>query len=1272
MKLLNLFYILLYCFPFLNYATTFVVDEDRIAENTALFCKVKADITHISCVLNGQSSNDGAIELTVTDYTGPLRFEWTTNNGSGLDPSAKNQFGLSAGNYTLKIYDNGTRVFKKTYAVCKYDNFEVSVEKTDNRCFGASEGTITVNASGGDAPYKFSIDGGATFQNSATFSQLPEGTYNVFVKDNRKCVFEEEVKISHGAYFSIQHPSSLTVEECLTQEEINTLFTDWLSKFNYQGGNGPVNEEFNNNTPPDACGGSVSVNYKATDDCGEVRTCSATFNVPEVEPLAFNVKAQKKATECNDNSDEEFQNWLDNNGYAEVSSGCDEITWSNNFNECVWETICGNTKFIEVTFKASNGCDKIKTKATFTIEDTQAPEFVEALPQDITVSCGEVPDAPLLSGVDSCDDNVQVCFEESVVQNECGKTSIIRNWKAVDCSDNSVSHTQTITIEDTQAPEFVEALPQDIMVSCGKVPDAPLLSGVDSCDDNVQVCFEESVVQNECGKTSIIRNWKAVDCSDNSVSHTQTITIEDNQAPEFVEALPQNITIACSEIPQAETITAIDNCQENIQVVFEEKTNQNECGITSVTRTWTATDCSDNSISHTQTITIEDNQAPEFVEALPQNITIACSEIPQAETITAIDNCQENIQVVFEEKTNQNECGITSVTRTWTATDCSDNSISHTQTITIEDNQAPEFVETLPQDITIACSEIPQAESITAIDNCQENIQVVFEEKTNQNECGIASVIRTWTATDCSDNSISHTQTITIEDNQAPEFVETLPQDITIACSEIPQAETITAIDNCQENIEVVFEEQANQNECGITSVTRTWTATDCSSNSVSHTQTIIIEDNQAPEFVEPLPQNITIACSEIPQAETITAIDNCQENIQVVFEEKTNQNECGITSVIRTWTATDCSDNSVSHTQTITIEDNQAPEFVETLPQDITASCGEVPEAISLTATDGCNSAIPVTFTEERTDDNCKILITRKWTAEDCFGNQASHVQTISIQDMESPSLITDLDEQITIFDGEVPEVPQLLFEDNCDENLGVQFEEISNFISDNIDYEITRAWTVTDDCGNESIFIQTIFVQAMPSPAPPPSIAPLRVCVEDAAINLQTLIPELYSSEGIWEVILGNVNLNNGNFNPTSAEIGKYEILYTPNEPNRFAISLNIEVHDECVVLPCNSIENIVISKTITPNGDAFNEYFTVSGLDECGFRMELEVFNRWGTIVYRSNDYKNNWNGFSNTGIGSSNQIPTGTYFYALTLVDSGFDPIRGYIYAGTSSK
>lgn len=50
-------------------------------------------------------------------------------------------------------------------------------------CYGTNDGTITVNAEGGVAPYEYSITGGATFQTANTFTNLAPGSYIITIRD---------------------------------------------------------------------------------------------------------------------------------------------------------------------------------------------------------------------------------------------------------------------------------------------------------------------------------------------------------------------------------------------------------------------------------------------------------------------------------------------------------------------------------------------------------------------------------------------------------------------------------------------------------------------------------------------------------------------------------------------------------------------------------------------------------------------------------------------------------------------------------------------------------------------------------------------------------------------------------------------------------------------------------------------------------------------------------------------------------------------------------
>jgi gliding motility-associated-like protein len=106
--------------------------------------------------------------------------------------------------------------------------------------------------------------------------------------------------------------------------------------------------------------------------------------------------------------------------------------------------------------------------------------------------------------------------------------------------------------------------------------------------------------------------------------------------------------------------------------------------------------------------------------------------------------------------------------------------------------------------------------------------------------------------------------------------------------------------------------------------------------------------------------------------------------------------------------------------------------------------------------------------------------------------------------------------------------------------------------------------------------------------------------------------------------------------------------------------------------VVLPCETEDNIEISKVVTANNDGINDYFEVTDVADCGFITEVQILNRWGHIVFESKNYQNDWNGYHNNSgmtFNSDSRLPKGTYYYVVKIIGSGYKARTGYIYLGT---
>ena len=91
------------------------------------------------------------------------------------------------------------------------------------------------------------------------------------------------------------------------------------------------------------------------------------------------------------------------------------------------------------------------------------------------------------------------------------------------------------------------------------------------------------------------------------------------------------------------------------------------------------------------------------------------------------------------------------------------------------------------------------------------------------------------------------------------------------------------------------------------------------------------------------------------------------------------------------------------------------------------------------------------------------------------------------------------------------------------------------------------------------------------------------------------------------------------------------------------------------------CDSLD---IPNGFSPNGDGTNDYFVIDGLSKYP-ENTLFIYNRWGNLVYKKQDYDNKWDGKSNvSGIYFGRTLPNGTYYYILDLkIDD--KPLNGFV-------
>jgi gliding motility-associated-like protein len=1039
-----------------------------------------------------------------------------------------------------------------------------------------------------------------------------------------------------------------------------------------------------------ACGNTkiITRTWTATDECGNITSADQTITVRDTTPPTIDNSAIENINvQCSINNPT-LNAWLLNNAGATANDTCGNVSWSNNFDPNA-DVDCTDGAIV-VTFIATDDCgNSASTTATYSIVDEIPPTLT--VPADVTIECGE-DSLPINTGEASATDDcsaLSITYVDSEVA-ACGNTQIItRTWTATDACGNSTSADQTITVQDTTPPTFT--VPADIIIECDvDVTDVSITGDVtdeaDNCSSNLNAVFSDSIANGTCPVTAIItRTWSLTDDCNNTTTLAQTITVQDTTPPTF--SVPEDITIECdidiTDLSLTGDVTdENDNCSTNLEAVFTDNILDGSCTNSSIiTRTWSLTDDCNNTTTFVQTITVQDTTPPTF--SVPEDITIECDVDATnlsltGDVIDEDDNCSTNLEAIFSDSIVDGSCPNTSIiARTWSLTDDCNNNTTFVQTITIQDTTPP--IISIPSDIIIECTEdessINTGEA-SGIDSC--GVVTISQSDVETSACGnTKTIIRTWTATDECGNTTSADQTITVIDTTPPTIDNSAKENISVECGITPDGTLeawlinnagATANDSCG-NVSWSNDFDATSYvDCTNGEITVTFTATDECGNSVSTTATFSIIDETPPTLI--LPEDVTIECGEdILPINTGEANANDECSTPAITYSDIEVIACGNTKTItRTWTAEDSCGNTTSADQIITVQDTTPPTFVETLPLDISVECNTVPSPEILTANDNCGSAT-IIFNEDIITGSClgNYTLERTWIATDSCGNETSHTQIITVEDNTAPTIVTPFEENITVACDGIPERPDLVFQDSCSNNIAVEFSEVSSQTNEFEDYEIIRTWIVTDDCDNVAEFTQTITVVFNNTI----SSVDANRCILDSEIDLFDLLSGDFNMNGTWTVVSGNAEINGSLFDPSSVDVGIYTFMYSVTEDSCPAESeVTITINDDCVVLGCGQ-EDIVIPKTVTANGDGENDVFKITGVEDCDFVIELQLFNRWGAEIYKSSNYQNDWNGDAHrSSVGGSGKVPTGTYYYIINIKDSGLAPFTGPIYVATN--
>lgn len=595
------------------------------------------------------------------------------------------------------------------------------------------------------------------------------------------------------------------------------------------------------------------------------------------------------------------------------------------------------------------------------------------------LECGfDDPDSLELAGLPTVEDHfldiagdceLIVSFNDQEVPICGGSRRIFRTWTVFDlCTEGFLVNVQTIEVEDVTPPT----------ITC---PD-PISFETYSTSCSAQVWLPQATAEDACSGALITTSWdygtgygpftgveagvhtvtyQAKDGCNNISTCEMTVTVEDTKAP---TALCEIQVQASLEEDGTALLFALsfdnasyDNCAIDQYLVSRNNEPYDE---------FVSFDCSDigtnpqvtlkvidvNGLEKTCTSTaiVIDQVEPEIL--CPADIEINCGSDYSNVELTglpyATDNCQV-ADVTHTDFVNLNNCGNGTVTRTWRATDLSNNNITCEQIITLADNTDIDV--SFPDDLEFYECQPELHPSITGepvvIGADCEQLQITHTDYyfyTAEPSC--FQLIRNWAIVDwCSyqpnmpqaGGFWEHTQVIEVRDSVAP--VLSCPTNMTVGIQD-NGCETfvdfpLPAVDDCSTTLTITNSSEFANSNIGDASGTYpkgqwpvTYTVSDGCGNTSTCSTVVTIVDSEAPNPVCNNGVSVTIQqtgyVTLTPSFINAGSNDNCSPQSALIVQVSPNTFTCqDVGTQLVTLTVTDESGNSAFCQTNVVVQDN-------------------------------------------------------------------------------------------------------------------------------------------------------------------------------------------------------------------------------------------------------------------------------------------------------------------------------------------------------------
>ena len=174
---------------------------------------VTTAVTNITC----KGEKDGKITVTARGGTGTIVYAISPRFDRVVESGVFEK--LAPGEYVVRIQDANGCHRDEIFKITEPDLLRVRIDKqTDEVCYGANDGTISVTITGGTQSYSTSIDGTTWEVGKTLYTGLASGTYTIKVKDAMSCTTESDPITIKGG---VDLQATATVEYSCPSNSVN-------------------------------------------------------------------------------------------------------------------------------------------------------------------------------------------------------------------------------------------------------------------------------------------------------------------------------------------------------------------------------------------------------------------------------------------------------------------------------------------------------------------------------------------------------------------------------------------------------------------------------------------------------------------------------------------------------------------------------------------------------------------------------------------------------------------------------------------------------------------------------------------------------------------------------------------------------------------------------------------------------------------------------------------------------------------------------------------